>query len=149
MFRTFLQSWKIQSGDQLSAGGDNISTTGFQTDTWYDARTPSTVLASLVDQGEYKDIYFGMNLNDVPKERFEQSWWYRNEFAVKGDDARAVTLLEFDGINYAANIWLNGRQVADVQDDATDSGKIGFQVHPGEEFGPMKIIVREMLLKPL
>jgi hypothetical protein len=46
-------------------------------------------------------------------------------------------------------IWLNGRQVADVHDDTTDSGKIGFQVHPGEEFGPMKIIVREMLLKPL
>jgi hypothetical protein len=46
-------------------------------------------------------------------------------------------------------IWLNGRQVADVHDDLTDSGKIGFQVHPGEQFGPMKIIVREMLLKPL
>ena len=46
-------------------------------------------------------------------------------------------------------IWLNGRQVADVHDDTTDSGKIGFQVHPGEQFGPMKIIVREMLLKPL
>ncbi|MHC4642220.1 MAG: 3-keto-disaccharide hydrolase [Planctomycetota bacterium] len=46
-------------------------------------------------------------------------------------------------------IWLNGRQVANVNDDTTDSGKIGFQVHPGEQFGPMKIIVREMLLKPL
>jgi hypothetical protein len=46
-------------------------------------------------------------------------------------------------------IWLNGRQVAEVHDDTTDSGKIGFQVHPGEQFGPMKIIVREILLKPL
>jgi len=46
-------------------------------------------------------------------------------------------------------IWLNGRQVADVHDDTSDSGRIGFQVHPGTEFGPMKIIVRELLLKPL
>jgi len=46
-------------------------------------------------------------------------------------------------------IWLNGRQVADVHDDTTDSGKIGFQVHPGAEFGPMKIVVRELLLKEL
>ena len=46
-------------------------------------------------------------------------------------------------------IWINGRQVADVHDDTTDSGKIGFQVHPGDEFGPMKILVRELLLKPL
>jgi hypothetical protein len=36
-----------------------------------------------------------------------------------------------------------------VHDDNTGSGKIGFQVHPGEEFGPMKIVVRELLLKPL
>jgi hypothetical protein len=46
-------------------------------------------------------------------------------------------------------VWLNGRQVADVHDDTTDSGKIGFQVHPGAQFGPMKIVVQEMLLKQL
>ncbi len=46
-------------------------------------------------------------------------------------------------------VWINGHQVADVHDDTTDSGKIGFQVHPGDEFGPMKIVVRELLLKPL
>ena len=115
LFRTFLTSWKIQSGDQLSACGDNISTAGFESDTWYEAWVPSTVLASLVDQGQYKDLYFGKNLNDVPRERFEQPWWYRNEFIVRGDDAQAVTLLEFDGINYAANIWLNGRQVANTK----------------------------------
>ncbi len=47
-------------------------------------------------------------------------------------------------------IWLNGRQVADVHDDnTTDSGQIGFQVHPGAEFGPMKIVVQEISLKAL
>jgi len=46
-------------------------------------------------------------------------------------------------------IWLNGRQVADVRDDTSDSGRIGFQVHAGKQLAPMKIIVREVLLKPL
>jgi hypothetical protein len=46
-------------------------------------------------------------------------------------------------------VWLNGRQVGDVHDSTTDSGKIGFQVHPGAEFGPMKIVVREVLLREL
>jgi hypothetical protein len=46
-------------------------------------------------------------------------------------------------------IWMNDHQVADVYDDTTDSGKIGFQVHPGDQFGPMKIVVRELILKPL
>jgi len=67
------------------------------------------------------------------------------------------TLVDRDGWNTMQvraeadhiQIWLNGRQVADVHDDTSDSGRIGFQVHPGAEFGPMKIIVRELLLKPL
>ena len=46
-------------------------------------------------------------------------------------------------------IWLNGKQVADVNDSTTDSGKIGFQVHPGAEFGPMKIVIKELLIKQL
>lgn len=48
-----------------------------------------------------------------------------------------------------SQIWLNGKQVADVHDDTTASGKIGFQVHPGDEFGSMKIVVREVLVKEL
>jgi len=46
-------------------------------------------------------------------------------------------------------VWINGHQTADVRDDTTDSGKIGFQIHPGDEFGPMKIVIKEMRLKPL
>jgi len=67
------------------------------------------------------------------------------------------TLVDRDGWNTIKvcaegdhiQVWINEHQVADVHDDTTDSGRIGFQVHPGEEFGPMKIVVREMLLKPL
>jgi hypothetical protein len=46
-------------------------------------------------------------------------------------------------------IWLNGHQTADVRDTTSDTGKIGFQVHPGAEFGPMKIVIREVLLREL
>jgi hypothetical protein len=46
-------------------------------------------------------------------------------------------------------MWLNGRPTADVHDTTSDFGTIGFQVHPGAEFAPMKIIVREVLIKKL
>jgi hypothetical protein len=67
------------------------------------------------------------------------------------------TLVDRDGFNTIKiraegdhiQIWLNDRQVADVHDKTTDSGRIGFQVHPGEVFGPMKIVVSEVLLQPL
>jgi len=48
-----------------------------------------------------------------------------------------------------SQIWLNGKQVADVRDDTTATGRIGFQVHAGAEFGPMKIVVRDVLLEEL
>jgi hypothetical protein len=46
-------------------------------------------------------------------------------------------------------IWINSHQVADVHDDSSDSGSIGFQIHAGDHFGPMKIIVRDVLLRKL
>jgi hypothetical protein len=46
-------------------------------------------------------------------------------------------------------MWLNDRQVADVRDRTSDSGRIGFQVHAGDAFKSMKIVVREVLIKPL
>jgi hypothetical protein len=46
-------------------------------------------------------------------------------------------------------IVLNGHQVVDVRADVSDHGRIGFQVHPGDEFGPMQIVVREVAIRPL
>jgi hypothetical protein len=70
------------------------------------------------------------------------------------DDATLVNREGWNAMKVRAEgdrlqIWLNGQQVADVHDDTSDSGKIGFQVHPGAEFGPMKIVVRDVLLERL
>jgi type 1 glutamine amidotransferase len=46
-------------------------------------------------------------------------------------------------------IFLNDKKVADVHDTTTDSGKIGFQVHPGDEFKKMKILVRSIAIHEL
>ncbi len=90
-----------------------ISRCDFNTDGWYEAKVPSTVLATLVEAGEYPDPYFGMNLQHIPEERFASSWWYRTDFDSSDTDLDGVTLLRFDGINYTANLWLNGRKFAD------------------------------------
>ncbi len=57
--------------------------------------------------------------------------------------------MKIRAVGDSLKIWLNGKQVANVTDKTTDSGKIGIQVHPGGQFGPMKIVFREMLIKPL
>ncbi len=46
-------------------------------------------------------------------------------------------------------ITLNDVVTADVHEDSFDRGRIGFQVHPGDEFKDMKITLRELLIRPL
>ncbi len=46
-------------------------------------------------------------------------------------------------------IHINGHQVADVRDDSFAEGRIGLQVHQGDVFTGMQIMVKEFLIQPL
>ncbi len=128
--RTLLTAgWHIQSSEKVKAGGDTISTSTFRAVGWYRASMPSTVLAALVANNVYADPFFGMNLRSIPgtgypigknfsnvempaDSPFRASWWFRTAFPVDRTVTGRRTLLHFDGVNYRANIWLNGRQLA-------------------------------------
>lgn len=105
------EGWALRSSDGLTATGAEISRPGFAAAGWTPTSVPSTVLAALVRAGEVVDPYFGRNLEAIPSERFAVPWWYRTEFTVD-EPLPAATRLVFDGINYRADIWLNGRRVA-------------------------------------
>jgi exo-1,4-beta-D-glucosaminidase len=50
---------------------------------------------------------------------FRNSWWYRSQFRLPSDYREGQqTWLHFNGINYRANIWLNGQKIADAKDVA-------------------------------
>ncbi|MGZ5495761.1 MAG: glycoside hydrolase family 2 protein [Candidatus Aminicenantales bacterium] len=106
--------WYIQSSEKAKGTGEQISLPGFKIDSWYPAIVPSTVLGTLVENNVYRDIFFGKNLEKVPTAPFEVSWWYRKEFTVPMGPGLNRTRLEFDGINYRANIWLNGKRIGDA-----------------------------------
>ncbi len=107
-------NWRLQSAAQVAAGGAQISTAAFDAVGWYSASMPSTVLAALVKNGVYSNIFFGTNLAAIPTAPFSNSWWFRDDFSVSDAEAAGNAALIFDGINYRANIWLNGRQIADA-----------------------------------
>ena len=46
-------------------------------------------------------------------------------------------------------IFLNGHKLADVHDDTSDRGKLGFQIHAGAQFGQMAIHVKQVDIRPL
>lgn len=128
---TFLrEGWNLQSGCKANDGGETISAPSFEVASWYKATVPTTVLAAQVATGEFKDPYFGTNLREIPGttypvgENFSNlpmpndspyhcSWWYRKEFVVPASDHGKSIWLRFGGINYRANIWLNGKRIAD------------------------------------
>ena len=105
--------WQLTSARNVAATGSQLSRAGFAGTGWHSVRhMPATVLAALEDDGTYPDLYFGDNLlKKVPQDLYKQDWWYRTTFVAPS--GHSTYRLDFPGINYRAEIWLNGRRVAD------------------------------------
>ncbi len=114
--RILAEGWRIQSAAEVEASGEEVGQAGFDTSGWIPASVPGTVLAALAANGRYADPYFGMNLTEIPEEPFRSAWWYRLEFRLSPAEAARTVLVAFDGISYAAAIWLNGRRVVSADE---------------------------------
>jgi len=102
--------WALVSANNVADGGATVSTVGYDSSTWYPITIPSTVLAGLVANNVYQNIYFGENLKTVP-DLTRQNWWYRSEFTAPANGDGQQYWLRFKGISYRAQIWLNGTQI--------------------------------------
>jgi len=109
------EGWSLAAAAEVEAEGSAVSSAGFDTSGWTPTVVPSTVMAALVRSGEVKDPYFNKNLESIPAEQFAGPWWYRTEFTVDEPPA-AGARVAFDGINYSADVWINGEQIADRAD---------------------------------
>ena len=107
------QNWLIASAKNINADAKTISSETINLDKWTKTSVPTTVLGALVDAGVYKDPFMGNNLEKIPRKPFEDSWWFRNSFDIEDfDEAKEHLSLLIDGVNYRANFWLNGKQIA-------------------------------------
>src|SRR5690625_2559761 len=106
------ENWQLQSSVQVKEKGEEISSISYQPKEWYKAQVPGTVLGSLVADSIYKNIFYGRNLAKIPDSLFNVPWWYRTVFSLNHKDSNQVFRLLFNGINYRADIWLNGHKVA-------------------------------------
>jgi exo-1,4-beta-D-glucosaminidase len=127
--------WSLQSSCKVDRPGGVISRPAFQPTGWYSASVPTTVVSALVKHKLYPDPDFGMNLRSIPGTTYpiganfsdiamEQDspfmvpWWYRKRFVLPESYKGKTIWLDFGGINYRANIWLNGKQIANKKDVA-------------------------------
>jgi exo-1,4-beta-D-glucosaminidase len=134
--RTYLhKNWQIQSSCEVKATGDQVSTAGFDVKGWHQSDIPATVVGALITDKTYPDPNYAMNLKsfpgmnysdkhlfanqDMPDDSpFRCSWWYRTEFTPSAGEGKKTEWLNFLGINYRANIWINGHKVEDANDVA-------------------------------
>ncbi|HSE39691.1 MAG TPA: glycoside hydrolase family 2 TIM barrel-domain containing protein [Acidobacteriota bacterium] len=116
--QSLTNGWFIQSSSNVSDDGEKISKAGYDTAGWCRTTVPHTVLAALVRCGVYRDPYFGRNLETISYEPFQVSWWYRTEFNIEPTARTESVRLIFEGINYSANIFLNGSKVGSADEIA-------------------------------
>ena len=108
------ENWKIQSSSAITKKGSDISSEPSLTNNWHVASVPSTVLGTLVENEIYTNPYFGENLGDIPTDIFQVPWWYATQFKLSSQQASEFASINFEGINYKANVWLNGQLIADT-----------------------------------
>lgn len=149
--------WAVQSSAKVLAGGDKVSLHGFDTTGWYKTSAPKTVFAVLVENGVYKDPYFGMSLRSIPgveypiggqfanlemsaKSPYAVPWWYRREFEVPKRFKGHTVWMNFHGINYRAEVWINGKKVAGSDEVAGAFRRYEFDVTPFVHEGTKNVV---------
>jgi len=148
--------WALQSSASVSASGETISGEAFSPEGWHATSVPATLLAALVADGTYPDPYIGDNITKIPGYKpglwlvmdedspFYPSWWYRIAFDAPGEWAGRRLTLHLDGINYRANVWLNGKRIADDQSTVGMFRRFAFDVTDGMRMGAKNVLAIEI-----
>jgi exo-1,4-beta-D-glucosaminidase len=104
--------WKVQSSAIATGTGAEISDPAYPAAGWLPISQPETLMAALVENGRYPNIFFSNNLTAVAADQFAVNWWYRDQVRIHPRPGRH-TFLVMNGVLSRANLWVNGTKVAD------------------------------------
>jgi hypothetical protein len=151
--------WRVQRDSLVAADGRALSTPGFDDRDWLIATVPGTVLTSWYNAGALPDPNFGDNQLMVSDSFFYADFWYRNEWVAPPRAWEPVPLvagrtalpgligarrerlraagrrawLHFDGINWKADVFLNGEALGRIEGGFTRARfDVTDRLRPGE-----------------
>src|SRR5580692_3084876 len=114
-FWTLETGWMLSAAPDVKAEGAEIAQPVFNTRDWMHATIPGTVLTTMIDRGIYPDPDYGLNNLAIPESLNKQDYWYRTEFEAPNTAPGTHLTLTFEGINYAASVWLNGESLGTIK----------------------------------
>jgi exo-1,4-beta-D-glucosaminidase len=168
---TIDEHWQMKSSVLVPESGEQISQPNYPANQWHPTRLPATALSTLIRNGVYPDLRIGLNSFRIPdsSDEFNQKhdlakysylpdgrnpwrdpYWFRTTFHLPDSVAGKRVWLTLKGINYRADVWLNGRRIADAQQvvgafsrhrlDATAAARPGanalaLRIHPVDHPG--------------
>ena len=114
---TLSSGWQLQDVAKVPDQGEVISTAAYTPANWFKATVPGTVLTSLVNDGVYPEPLYGENnrTNIIPDSLCRTSYWYRKQVNVPPAFTGRQVWLNFDGINYIAEVWINGHDLGNIR----------------------------------
>lgn len=109
------KGWQAKRASEVTVDGTIISSPDFQFYDWMDAVVPGTVLTTLLHNHKVPDPFFGLN-NELIPDIYETgpeyyTFWFQKNFTLPDLQPGQQVWLKFRGINYSANIFLNGQRV--------------------------------------
>ncbi len=108
------EDWQMQSALKVPAAGNAISSSKFKPAGWYKVSVPTTIIAGLLANKAYDfDPFYEMNFEKLKDSSLDKPWWFRKEFTLPVSEKGKNVVLKLHGINYKANVWLNGVLIAD------------------------------------
>ncbi|RGX77738.1 glycoside hydrolase family 2 protein [Bacteroides stercorirosoris] len=115
--------WKMIKAGDVTDPGEKVSLSNYPTGNWIPAIVPGTVLNSLVYNRKYPEPYYGINnkiesklIPDISETgRDFYTYWFRTEFTVPESFKGKHVWLQLDGINYRAEVWVNGNLLSTIK----------------------------------
>lgn len=115
--------WKMMKAGDIADPGEKVSLSDYPTTNWLPAIVPGTVLNSLVYNQKYPEPYYGINnkiesklIPDISETgRDFYTYWFRTEFTVPKSFEGKHVWLQLDGINYRAEVWVNGNLLSTIK----------------------------------
>lgn len=132
-------NWRLTRSSFTAADGGEIASEGFDDSGWLVATVPGTVLSSYINLGAVPQPNYADNIFNISDSYFFSDFWYRNEFELPVDFMDGKTWLEFDGINWKAEIYLNGNYLGRI-DGAFKRGR--FDISEAAKAGKNVLAVR-------